>query len=633
MLKRIVIGQDQAVPAGISYSNTHSVASIGARDLGSHATSVLGAVAGVAAGVAKSHLLPSAITTTSKLNGGPLRGARPAIMIATATETLAAPVPAPVLSLTSSTPAEPFSAACKTTDNTITADVTPLLLPSPETKSTAAPSRGRSTSPRVRGGRPPSPRRSPPSLSRSPSPQRSGTAVRTAAVDASSWSAAARLAPSRLGGDFTSAAVVKDATSKHGSRYAGTQDGLGTPPLTPASPVPSPAAAISAVSSSNNASFFGSSYGRDCDDGDPSTKGDEVTLPLLPASDVSRVIERVREVDECFPLTPRRTPTTPNMPPPPPLCRTPQQNRAPRVDVGFGNFHPVVDWGAPGDVRAAFIQNVVERQAATVGEACVLVRAARVALGGTAGGGVVSSPLRVGGILGEGSFGIVKGASLSFLPGEFALKTLKAGADDNARYCARVEMIAMSRLANTPHPNIIAAVAIDDRAAAVGMPILLPRANGDFEQALRHGGWTIPAKLSCLKQVTSGVRYMHKSGIGHGDLKPANILLFDDGDGGYVPKISDFGFSRALGEMRPKMMGTPGSMPLEVMQASVPTCPSQDAFAMGVMAFTVCVNPDKVQANMFLSPHLFTAAEAKAKKALEAQGSSPFAMAERDIFE
>ncbi|CAN0292152.1 unnamed protein product, partial [Ectocarpus fasciculatus] len=150
-----------------------------------------------------------------------------------------APVPAPVLSLTSSTPAKPFAAVCKTMDNTITADVTPLLLPSPETKSTAAPSRGRSTSPRVRGGRPPSLRRSPPSLSRSPSPQRSGTAVRAGAVVASSWSTADRPDASRMGGDFTSAAVVK--------------------------------------------------------------------------------------------------------------------NRASSVDVGFGNFHPVVDWGAPSDVRAAFI--------------------------------------------------------------------------------------------------------------------------------------------------------------------------------------------------------------------------------------------------------------------------------------
>ncbi|CAM9903744.1 unnamed protein product [Ectocarpus sp. 12 AP-2014] len=185
-------------------------------------------------------------------------------MIPTATETLAAPVPATVLNLTSSTPAESSAAVCKTADNT-TNDVTARLLSSSETRSTAAPSRGRSTSPRARGGRPPSPCRSPPSLSRSPPPQRSGTAVRAAAVGASSWSAATRPAASRLGGDFSSAASVK--------------------------------------------------------------------------------------------------------------------NRASSVDVGFGNFHPVVDRAEPGEVRAAFVQN--------------------------------------------GSFGVVEGASLSFLPGEFALKRLK----------------------------------------------------------------------------------------------------------------------------------------------------------------------------------------------------------------
>ncbi|CBJ30193.1 hypothetical protein Esi_0179_0040 [Ectocarpus siliculosus] len=134
-------------------------------------------------------------------------------MMATATETLTAPVPSAVLSLTSSKPSEPFAAVCKTTDNTTTTDVIPLLLPSSETKSTAAPSRGRSTSPRARDGRPPSPRRSPRSPSRSPSPQRSGTAVRAAAVGASSWSAAAGPAASRLGGHFSSAAAVKNRAS------------------------------------------------------------------------------------------------------------------------------------------------------------------------------------------------------------------------------------------------------------------------------------------------------------------------------------------------------------------------------------------------------------------------------------
>ncbi|CAN0471469.1 unnamed protein product, partial [Ectocarpus sp. 12 AP-2014] len=125
---------------------------------------------------------------------------------------------------------------------------------------------------------------------------------------------------------------------------------LGTPPLTPVSAVPSRASAISAAS--NNLSFFGRSYGLDDHDVDLPEKVDEVSLSLVP-------------------------------------------NRASSVDVGFGNFHPVVDWAEPVEVRAVVIQDVIERQASTeVEEGCALVRAACVALGGSGTGGGAYSPMR-----------------------------------------------------------------------------------------------------------------------------------------------------------------------------------------------------------------------------------------------
>ncbi|CAM9288458.1 unnamed protein product [Ectocarpus sp. 6 AP-2014] len=641
MLNHIVTGKDQTALAGTSYSNTRSGASSGARELTIHTTSVLGAVASAAAGVVKSHLLPSAITTVAKLNGGPLGGARPAIMIATATETLAAPVAVAMVSLTSLTPTKPIAAVCKTTDITTT-DVTPplLLLPSPETKSTAVPSRGRSTSPRARGGRPPSPRRSPRALSRSPSPQRLGTAVRAAAMDASSWSAAGRPAVSRVGGDFSFASAAKGVKApEQGSGHADTLDVSDTPPLTPASPVPSPAAAISEVWSSNTVSFFGTSYSRDDDGVDLSQGGYENRASPIKQRNIqpvrgSRVATSPNQTKLVVPVDAgQRTEKATAAAPVGEGSDDCDKTKRTSIDVLSGDIRSIVKGSERGVIRAAFIGNVRQRQAATVGEGCALVQAARVALGGSGGGIGASSSLHESGVIGEGSFGIVEGATHSFLPGEFAVKKLKEGADNNARYCARVEMIVMARLAKSPHPNVIGAIAIDDREAAVGMPILLPRAHGDFGQVLNDGDWSMAQKLSCLQQVASGVRHMHEAGIGHGDLTPPNILLVDDGDGECVPKISDFGLARALGEMRPKMMGTLGSMPLEVMQASVRTSESQDTFAMGAMAFTVCVTPDKVQANMSISPDLFTAAEAKAKKALEAKGTGPFAMAERNLFE
>lgn len=47
-----------------------------------------------------------------------------------------------------------------------------------------------------------------------------------------------------------------------------------------------------------------------------------------------------------------------------------------------------------------------------------------------------------------------------------------------------------------------------------------------------------------MQQVANGLLHMHAQGIGHGDVKPENFLLFDDGEGWYVAKISDFGMAR-----------------------------------------------------------------------------------------
>ncbi|CAN0195886.1 unnamed protein product [Ectocarpus sp. 13 AM-2016] len=67
------------------------------------------------------------------------------------------------------------------------------------------------------------------------------------------------------------------------------------------------------------------------------------------------------------------------------------------------------------------------------------------------------------------------------------------------------------------------------------MPFLLPRVYDNFGQMLNDGDWAMADMLSCLQQVASGVRHMHKAGIGHGDLTPPNILLVDDGYGGCIP--------------------------------------------------------------------------------------------------
>jgi serine/threonine protein kinase len=45
-----------------------------------------------------------------------------------------------------------------------------------------------------------------------------------------------------------------------------------------------------------------------------------------------------------------------------------------------------------------------------------------------------------------------------------------------------------------------------------------------------------------MKQILTGMAYVHKQGISHRDLKPENILMTDKG----VVKICDFGSAKIL---------------------------------------------------------------------------------------
>lgn len=52
--------------------------------------------------------------------------------------------------------------------------------------------------------------------------------------------------------------------------------------------------------------------------------------------------------------------------------------------------------------------------------------------------------------------------------------------------------------------------------------------------------------LKLLKEIISGVGYLHSEGIIHRDLKPGNILISPNSKGQPIAKITDFGISRAI---------------------------------------------------------------------------------------
>ncbi|WP_372921671.1 protein kinase domain-containing protein, partial [Roseovarius sp.] len=93
--------------------------------------------------------------------------------------------------------------------------------------------------------------------------------------------------------------------------------------------------------------------------------------------------------------------------------------------------------------------------------------------------------------------------------------------------------------------------------------------------------------LRLFAQVCRGVEVLHNQDIAHLDLKPENVLLFDDG-GQWTAKVGDFGLARAAGGLqRREGVGTPQYMAPEQVRAAreKDIGPWSDIYALGCILF------------------------------------------------
>jgi serine/threonine-protein kinase len=138
--------------------------------------------------------------------------------------------------------------------------------------------------------------------------------------------------------------------------------------------------------------------------------------------------------------------------------------------------------------------------------------------------------------LGQGGMGVVYKARDLILERLVALKTVTPELVSNPEILKRFYREAKSAGA-LQHPNI---VTIYDLGAADGRPyIAMEFVEGESLQDIisRRAKIPLAAKLKLVQQVCEGLSYAHKQGLVHRDVKPANILVTNDGN----VKVVDFG--------------------------------------------------------------------------------------------
>jgi serine/threonine-protein kinase len=195
-------------------------------------------------------------------------------------------------------------------------------------------------------------------------------------------------------------------------------------------------------------------------------------------------------------------------------------------------------------------------------------------------------PYRIRGVIGSGAMGLVYLAHDPAIDRPVVVKTihrrLLESGDDEPGVAARfrVEAQAAGRLA---HRNIVSVYQFgeDDDCAYIVMEYVAGRTLRDYVKAPRR--LAVPHVLCLMLQLLDGLHYAHERGVVHRDVKPANLLVADDGR----LKITDFGIARLESTTLTRanfIVGSPGYIaPEQYTDRSVDR--RADVFSSGVLLY------------------------------------------------
>jgi serine/threonine-protein kinase len=164
-----------------------------------------------------------------------------------------------------------------------------------------------------------------------------------------------------------------------------------------------------------------------------------------------------------------------------------------------------------------------------------------------------------------------------------ALKVLHEQLAEDPDVVARFRRESQSA-AGLQHPHI---VQVFDRGDWDGIPYMaMELVDGvTLKDVIRDQAPLDPVKtIDQISQVLDALRYAHRRGLVHRDIKPQNVLVGPDGD----LKVADFGIARAIDDLQMTQTGmiVGTAHYLSPEQASgLPVAPSADLYAVGVVLF------------------------------------------------
>ncbi|XP_024898590.1 serine/threonine-protein kinase DCLK2 isoform X10 [Pteropus alecto] len=188
---------------------------------------------------------------------------------------------------------------------------------------------------------------------------------------------------------------------------------------------------------------------------------------------------------------------------------------------------------------------------------------------------------RIGKVIGDGNFAVVKECTDRSTGKEFALKII-----DKAKCCGKEHLIEneVSILRRVKHPNIIMLVEEMETATELFLVMELVKGGDLFDAITSSTKYTERDGSAMVYNLANALRYLHGLSIVHRDIKPENLLVCEYPDGTKSLKLGDFGLATVVEGPLYTVCGTPTYVAPEII-AETGYGLKVDVWAAGVITY------------------------------------------------